>query len=610
MSHPLSRRKETAPRDEPDRLEAWRAGVYLLLLATASTAWIGYRFGGGNHGVQIPILKHYMDRSLYAGDLLVTSIDGYATYFFPIMATLARVAGQVELPYFAVYVVFHAATLAALCALSLLLFGSRASALLACGLYLLNPLSLAGESSLASRLQHGHVATPLLLWALYLHLRGRFLPAFALCGLAANLHGLYALYVVAMMALDGVLRWRARGLPRLLAALGLFALLALPALVWLAGSSQGLTSGTEPLWLDIMRERSALHTFPLSQPAAVYGGYVLLLAVGVLAWASADASVYRRTTLHFALAIVVLCLAGFVFAEWLPLPAAIRAQLLRSTRWLTYLVLLYVADLLVRSWHWGIAARVAAVACALAFVLQQPSFVALALACYLLGSGQRWGPGVVAAGALALFAAARTGAVALPQDVLPQLSARFADLLADPLIVTCLGLFLLVRALAGRWPRRALAAAAAVVCLYVLPALFLRSVEATRGQSWNEVQAWVRDHTPRDAVFLTPPYRDGFRVFSERAIVGEWKDGTQQFFDVAFAFEWRRRMTQLKGDTHEYDTFDTATLQAIGRAYGASYLVVPGRVRHPLPKLFQNSVATVYALAPATPPAAGTSLPP
>jgi hypothetical protein len=39
-------------------------------------------------------------------------------------------------------------------------------------------------------------------------------------------------------------------------------------------------------------------------------------------------------------------------------------------------------------------------------------------------------------------------------------------------------------------------------------------------------------------------------------------------------------------------------LLALGREYGAHYVVVPGRVKHPFPKLFQNPVAVVYRLTP------------
>jgi hypothetical protein len=515
---------------------------------------------------------------------------------------VARATGQAELPYFLTYVVCHGATLAAVFALSMWAFGHAPSAWLACALFLLNPLSLAGESSLASRLQHGHVATPLLLWAILLHLRGRAALAFALCGLTFNLHALYALYVAALLATDGALRWRTVRWGRLLAGLALFAVLALPALIWLLRSSQAIPEGSLELWLQIMRERSAQHTFPLSQPAGSYASYLLLVAAGGLGWASAEGSPLRRPSLHFALAIVALCAAGFVFAEWWPQPLVIKAQLLRSTRWLTYLIVLYVGRLLAVSWNRGALARLGAVACGLALVVQEPSLLALGLVAYLLEGG-RWPAPALALGAAALLWAALTGASALPDGLgLPQLTARLKDVVGDARVVIVLGLFLLVRATpAGRWAKAAGVVATAVSLLYVLPSLYADSREATVTQSWNEVQAWVRENTPRDAVILTPPYREGFRQFSERAIVGEWKDGTQQFFDVAFTFEWHRRMAQLGGNTRAFDRLDAPALLALGREYRADYVVLPGRVRHAFPKVFENAVAAVYRLAPDAP---------
>ena len=42
-----------------------------------------------------------------------------------------------------------------------------------------------------------------------------------------------------------------------------------------------------------------------------------------------------------------------------------------------------------------------------------------------------------------------------------------------------------------------------------------------------------------------PPGHDGFRVESERAIYGDWKDGTQAFFNVEVGREWMIRMQRL-----------------------------------------------------------------
>ncbi|HJS56636.1 MAG TPA: DUF6798 domain-containing protein, partial [Vicinamibacteria bacterium] len=144
----------------------------------------------------------------------------------------------------------------------------------------------------------------------------------------------------------------------------------------------------------------------------------------------------------------------------------------------------------------------------------------------------------------------------------------------------------------------AAALSVAVAGLWALPSVYAQGRASMHAEPWNRVQVWVRDHTPKDAVILTPPYREGFRVFSERAVVGEWKDGTQQFFDAGFAFEWHRRMMQLGGSTRRYDRFDTDTLLSVARQYGASYAVLKPRRKRLLPKVFENEVAAVYLLSP------------
>ena len=62
---------------------------------------------------------------------------------------------------------------------------------------------------------------------------------------------------------------------------------------------------------------------------------------------------------------------------------------------------------------------------------------------------------------------------------------------------------------------------------------------------WLEVQVWAKENTRSHDVFIVPPNRSGFRVESERTIYGDWKDGTQMFFNPDFGFEWFRRMKAL-----------------------------------------------------------------
>ena len=117
--------------------------------------------------------------------------------------------------------------------------------------------------------------------------------------------------------------------------------------------------------------------------------------------------------------------------------------------------------------------------------------------------------------------------------------------------------------------------------------------------AWRATQDWVRTHTPRSAVLLTPPKEAGFRVFSERTIVGEWKDGTQQYFDDAFVKEWGARMEAL-GDG--YDKLSDARLLELARRFGASYIVLPRATgRRGLTLSYRNPSWAVYRAEPAAP---------
>jgi hypothetical protein len=141
------------------------------------------------------------------------------------------------------------------------------------------------------------------------------------------------------------------------------------------------------------------------------------------------------------------------------------------------------------------------------------------------------------------------------------------------------------------------AAPAALAVLVVALWLRLDVYEHFSGRweagAWRRVQAWARLNTPRDAVFLTPPEQTGFRVFSERTIVGEWKDGTQQYFDDGFAREWDARMREL--DAQRFLELPSARILELARRYGASYVVLPrSAARKDLDLAFRTPGFDVY----------------
>jgi hypothetical protein len=64
-------------------------------------------------------------------------------------------------------------------------------------------------------------------------------------------------------------------------------------------------------------------------------------------------------------------------------------------------------------------------------------------------------------------------------------------------------------------------------------------------KEWVDVQMWANKNTDLNDLFLTPPNEYGFRVYSQRAQVGDFKDGASTLYHPALYKEWRSRMKDL-----------------------------------------------------------------
>jgi hypothetical protein len=90
---------------------------------------------------------------------------------------------------------------------------------------------------------------------------------------------------------------------------------------------------------------------------------------------------------------------------------------------------------------------------------------------------------------------------------------------------------------------------------------------------------WMREHTPKDALFLTPPTDEFVRYCGERAIVVDWKciPGIP-----AEILDWHQRLKDVTGknridsadDLEGYDELGAARLAELKARYGITYVVV------------------------------------
>jgi len=137
------------------------------------------------------------------------------------------------------------------------------------------------------------------------------------------------------------------------------------------------------------------------------------------------------------------------------------------------------------------------------------------------------------------------------------------------------------------WARHAPAfpaVAAGVVFVYFAVGPLARipqrsSLLAGASQEARGLFAFMRERTPKEALFLTPPDEDSMRFLGERAIVVDWKGSPAVPREV---LAWYRRIedvTGRRGMTHAaeldgYDELDAERLEALRARYDFDYAVV------------------------------------
>jgi len=566
----------------------------MLAVTALSILVSGYHFGSIDQSHYLPYLKYFMDPGLYDHDLLLETIPGQHPLFWRALASVAMVVPP-ETLFLGLHLVVTTLATIAVYALGLSLFRDRTSA--AFGLLVValsvpgryfpgaDPLRLAWpELTLRS------LAFPGLLFALVLALHQRPLWAMALAGLMANIHPISAVVVGAMVWSAGMVvqrrpprlgvrggacpqaphtercGGRGRPPPRLAwAGPVVFLLCAAPMVADFlrAGASPPLSASELGRWLALSRMRSGPHLFPSVWPLGCWVGATAVLAVSARSllfmrpWTERD-----RMAMVFGGVAIALWLPATLFSEVWPVRLIIMAQLFRASKLAVLVALLYYAHhqrMRFAGHPREVAAGVLAVAAFLALRLEARLIVVLALG----------------------------AAHFLPTLRVPDGRAR-----SKLPVMAALGLLVVV-----------LAGAARLECV--------RRVGdglpwwGGLSPAWQDVQLWCRDHTPRDAVLLTPPAVQGFRCFSERAIVADYKDGAPHGFNPPSLFEWWRRMRDMEIEPQGWTCSD-ARFQRFGEAkmawlcgrYGATYVVV--RSSHVLRwrKLYGNGSYSVYETPP------------
>ncbi len=129
-------------------------------------------------------------------------------------------------------------------------------------------------------------------------------------------------------------------------------------------------------------------------------------------------------------------------------------------------------------------------------------------------------------------------------------------------------------------------------------------------ESWKKVCRWIRDHTPPDAVFVTPRHQQTFKWYAERAEVFSWKDVPQDPESVVQWWQRQRWLYPHRVVRWGFAALGEDRLVSLARHYGATHIVVDRdrSVRElMLPRIYPpidsiNPAYAVYRVPPETDP--------
>ena len=138
--------------------------------------------------------------------------------------------------------------------------------------------------------------------------------------------------------------------------------------------------------------------------------------------------------------------------------------------------------------------------------------------------------------------------------------------------------------------------------------LLARADQKVQAAAWRDVCAWVRDHAPADACFLTPRGATSFHWYTGRREVVNWKDIPQ---DARSILAWRERIVACFSVDGSLKSLVTSTaalgpdrLLAAAGKYGADHIIVPVNALEPFPLPGEPlHVAGGYAVHRLDPPA-------
>ena len=455
---------------------------------------------------------------------------------------------------------------------------------------------------------HQEFAIAIVFAGIYFFYRERFLLAATLLGIAANFNALYSIYPMFYFTVYLIWQHKKHGWKILLQSIGLYLLVALPFIVWNVQkfiAHQGIPQPGPQEWIPLFMlacpQNFLFKEIPLDLILKDYKvallalrPYLALVSLYLLNQVFHPKFRQDRKIQAIAFSVTVLLVLSFVFSYIRPIRFVVDLNMVRNTQFLFYFLMGYTGLWVIRTCRqeqsfWGLLTVSAYSLLYLDDIIKLLSigFLIFLTATIRTGKAGMRPSSLVAAlmwGALAVACAAGIWKMSRLLNYDFKVIDQWAYVTG---ILLLLSLTTLLRLRWAHFPELKnyfiLIPIAAMFCSFIsLHSHYLKSVKNNEGfwalqNSWEDMQRYVRDHTPKNAYILAPNDMEmgGFRILSERKILVCYRDCGIIGFDYQAAKEWQRRLKDVEAFKVLLDKnqdLGAALLKAV-QSYKVNYVV-------------------------------------
>jgi hypothetical protein len=584
----------------------------------------GYYYGWDDQHLEIPLLKHLIDPQLYAGDYYVESLkENFSSFFYPILARLITVE-QIPTVYFILYLLSRYGLIYFL--YKIWLHFSRDRFVSVCAVLVFILISRVHEF-LYRTFSHQEFALAFIFWAMYLFFKRRYYLAALIFGLSANIHALYSLFPMTYMSLYLLWQIRKEGWKTFIGTGLLFTVTASPFVIWTVMRRFMPEAGADPLtafpdWIKLYITSCPQNFFYPQLPQIpfkalftnwnvfleMHNPYVYLVALFVLNMVHHKDFRENKHVLAFCAGAAFYLVLCFLFTYVWPSRFMLDLNLCRNTQYLLFLLTGFTTWLVIKE------ARTMPILngwiLVLAFsMIKYHHKIAISgvVLIFLMITFVRIKPNRI------MRHVFRGALVVMMLMVTAFLTKSFYE--AGYTYHVCkfvtilfglMSLYILAHYL--EWiDTRSVAVRSVMffipmfIYLVQFGAYHYQKIEQYHSdigfwrmqRSWEDMQRFVKAHTPKDAMILVPYNMEmgGFRIQSERKIICSYRDCGIIGFDYGATVEWMKRVADIREFTYDVREPLNRAIQNAIQKYGANYIVF---MRYTAPKDIPGVIERTY----------------